>query len=255
MTRGAWRDREARAAARRARVSRGGGPRRGRAGVTLLEVLVASAVLSMIALMIYTAFDHTGRIRERLGGRQERDHVARVALNKISHDFRSAFLSAHMNTVPTLVASKTAMVGRDESPGDRVDMTTFTHRRMVRGTHEGDACEVGYRVEARRGADRVYDLLRRESPRIDADPLRGGTVDVLVPDIQTFNLRYYDPTIDQWIDSWDTTQATGQFWRLPSRVRINLLLRDPDGRDRKYMTETQPMLRDVLRFGLPIDYP
>lgn len=233
---------------------------RGRPGVTLLEVLVSSAILAMMAVMLYTAFEHTGRMRERLGGRQERDHLARVAMAKISRDIRSAFLSAHVNINTSLVARQTAFVGRDESPGDRVDMTTFTHRRLVRNAHEGDACEVGYRVESRRDGDRtIYDLLRRESPRIDNDPLRGGTVDVLVPDVIAFDLRYYDTATDQWIDSWDTTQATAQAGRLPSRVRIRLVLRDGDRRngpstERTYLTETPVIIQEMLRFGLPIDY-
>jgi general secretion pathway protein J len=228
--------------------------RRGHAGVTLLEVLVAAAILAMMGTMIYTAFEHTSRIGRRLAGRQERDHVARIALNRLMKDLRSAYLSAHVNPDPTFLASRTAFVGVDQSPGDRLDFTTFTHERMVRGTHEGDECEVGYRVEARRGPNSVYDLLRRESPRVDNDPLRGGTVDVLVPDVVSFNLRYYDPVQDTWVDGWDSTQAAGQTNRLPSRIRATLVLRDTDGRERRYMSETSPMIPEVLRFGLPIDY-
>jgi general secretion pathway protein J len=228
--------------------------RRAHDGVTLLEVLVAAAVLAMMATMIYSAFEHTSRIGRRLAGRQERDHVARIALNRFMTDIRSAYLSAHVNPDPTYRAVVTAFVAIDQSPGDRLDFTTFTHTRMVRGSHEGDACEVGYRVEPRRGPNSIYDLLRREAPRIDSDPTRGGTLDVLVPDVVSFNVRYYDGATDQWVDSWDTTQAAGQLGRLPARVRATLRLRDADGRELRYMTETTPMIPDVLRFGLPIDY-
>jgi len=215
--------------------------------------MVTSAVLAMIAVMIFAAFDHTSRVRDRLGEHQERDHVARVALNKLGRDLRSAFLSAHVNVYnPALVAVATAFVGRDESPGDRLDMTTFSHRRLMRNSHEGDACEVGYRVETRQGGLGGYDLLRRESAWINADPVRGGTVDVLVPNIVSFNLKYYDQAADDWTDSWDTNGAQGA--RLPPRVRIQLVLSEHDGRRLTYMTEATPMIQDVLRFGLPIDY-
>jgi general secretion pathway protein J len=170
-------------------------------------------------------------------------------------DVRGAFLSAHVNPNPMYIATLTAFVGRHQSPGDRVDFTAFTHRRLMRGVHEGDAAEVGYRVEPRTGTNGTSnDLVRRESPRIDADPLRGGTIDVLVPDVVSFTVRYYDRTQDQWLDTWDTTQAAGQAGRLPSRVRAVLVLRDPDGIERRYMTESAPMITEVLRFGLPIDY-
>lgn len=226
--------------------------RRGHPGVTLLEVLVASVILAMMATMIYAAFDHTSRLRTRLSGRQERDHVARIALNKIAADLRMAFLTAHIHPTQQYIARVTHFIGVDQNPGDRVDFAAFSHRRLLRNVHEGDTCEVGYRMEERRGGG--YDLLRRESPRIDLDPKRGGTLDVLVNDVLSFQIRYYDSTTDTWIDAWDTTQATGQVNRLPSRVRITLGLRDSDGRERRYMTETQLMTTEVLRFGLPIDY-
>jgi general secretion pathway protein J len=227
---------------------------RGHAGITLLEVVVTTAILSMIAIMTYTAFMHTARVRTRLSGRQEQDHLARTALNRIGRDIRSAFLSAHVNTNPLYVSVVTAFYGRHESDGDRLDMTTFTHRRLVRHAHEGDACEVGYRVEARRGAERIHDLLRRESRRIDNDPFRGGTVDVLVPNIDSLTIRYFDPANDTWIDGWDSTEISGQKGRMPGRVRIELVLRDAGGAPRRYMTETSPMIPEMLRFGLPIDY-
>lgn len=226
---------------------------RGHAGVTLLEVLVASAILAMIGTMIYTAFEHTGRLRTRLSARQERDHVGRISLNKLMSDLRMAFLSAHVHPTQQYVAQLTAFVGVDSNPGDRVDFTTFSHRRLLRNVHEGDACEVGYRLVQRRGSS-TMDLMRREAPRIDVDPTRGGVLDVLATDVVTFNVRYYDSTIDSWIDQWDTQQATGQTNRLPSRVRATLVLRDADGLDRRYMSETAIMINDVLRFGLPIDY-
>jgi len=235
-----------------------GRPRRGSlgrasAGVTLLEVMVATTVLAMIAVMIYSAFDHTGRMRTKLSARQQQDHVARIALGRLTSDLRMAFLSAHVNPSPSLLAVLTGFVARDQGTGDRVDFSAFSHRRLRRSAHEGDACEVGYRVEDRRGGS-GRDLMRRESPRIDNDTQRGGTVDVLVPNVSAFELRYYDSTIDQWIDSWDTTQATGQFNRLPSRVRATLRMRETDGTERSYTTATPLMITEVLRFGLPLDY-
>jgi general secretion pathway protein J len=225
---------------------------RGHAGVTILEVMVATAILAMIGTMIYAAFDHTSRLRTRLSGRQERDHVARVALNKIAADLRMAFLTAHIHPTPQYVTEVTQFVGVDQNPGDRVDFCAFAHRRLQRNVHEGDASEIGYRMEERRGGG--FDLLRRESPRIDVEPTRGGTLDVLVNDVLSFQLRYYDPVTDTWLDGWDSTQASGQTNRLPSRVRITLGLRDFDGSERRYTTETQLMITEVLRFGLPIDY-
>lgn len=224
-------------------------------GLTLLEVLIASAILSLVASMIWVAFDQTARMRTKLSERQEHDHLARVAITRITRDLRSAFLSLHVNQEQRAAAVITAFKGRSSNGGSRLDLTTFTHRRLRRGTHEGDACEVGYQLLDHRGDDGVrgMDLVRRESPRIDNDPERGGVIDVLIPGVKSFELSYYDDQTDQWTETWDSTQATGQVGRLPPRVRVTITLEEGERREeRVYSTETPILVTRPLTFGLPI---
>ncbi len=236
--------------------------RAGQRGLTMLEVLVAATVLVMVATMIWGAFNQTHRTRSRLSLRQENDHLARVALARISRDLRAAFLTLHVNQDQRLAATMTHFVGVGGT-NSSLNLTTFTHRRLRRGTHEGDACEVSYRAEdrrsgnildeARRGAgDRgSFDLIRRLSPRIDNEPQRGGTLDVLIPGIRSFELRYFDEATERWTDAWDTTQAASQPGRLPRRVRITITL-DENRQTLTYRTITPIYLQRPLTFGLPI---
>ena len=195
--------------------------RRAQRGLTLLEVLVASAILIMVATMIWASFDQTAKLRSRIGYRQENDYLMRTAIGRITRDLRGAYLSLHVNQTQTLLAATTQFMGSGGgSGGSALDMATFTHRRLRRGSHEGDACEVGYRLADRRGADRHgMDLLRREQARIDTDPQHGGVLDVLVPNVRRFELKYFDSITGQWVERWDTTQAPGQPGPLPARVR------------------------------------
>ncbi|MDP3276270.1 MAG: type II secretion system protein GspJ [Deltaproteobacteria bacterium] len=227
---------------------------RARVGMTLLEVIVATGVFAMMGLMLLTGFTQTGRLRDRLNARMDRDHQARIALQKITQDLRGAFVSAHVNgQTPAANVVLTGFVGREGMRGDTLEMTTFTHRRLRRGSHEGDAAEIGYRVVDHRGSN-TYDLLRRETSRIDNDPVRGGTLDALVLDVTRFDLKFYDETTNQWTESWNTMSATGQPGRLPQRVRIGLTLRDEGGRERAYDTECPVMIQSMLRFGLGLDW-
>lgn len=229
--------------------------RRAQRGLTLLEIMVASAILVMVATMIWASFDQTSRLRARIGYRQENDYLMRTAMGRITRDLRGAFLSLHVNQTQTLLAATTQFMGRGGGAGGSVlDMATFTHRRLRRGSHEGDACEVGYRLAERRGADaRGYDLMRREQARIDTDPQHGGVLDVLVPRVRRFELKYFDAVSTQWVDQWDTTQAAGQPGRLPARVRVLLSLEEGERmEERVYLTETPIIMNRVLTFGLPI---
>jgi general secretion pathway protein J len=226
---------------------------RGERGVTLLEVLIASAILIMVATMIWASFDQTAKLRARIGYRQENDYLMRTAIGRITRDLRGAYLSLHVNQTQTLLAATTQFIGRGGgSGGATLQMATFTHRRLRRGSHEGDACEVGYTLADRRGSNGM-DLLRREQARIDTDPEHGGVLDVLVPNVRRFELKYYDPTTSQWVERWDTTQATGQPGRLPARVRVLLSVEEGERRqERVYTTETPLVMTRVLTFGLPI---
>lgn len=224
-------------------------------GLTMLEVLIASAILAMVATMIWAAFDQTAKMRAKLSTRQEHDHLARVAMARITRDLRAAFLTLHVNQNQSLTTTITQFVGKSGLGGSQLDFTTFTHRRLRRGTHEGDACEVGYRLAEHRGDDGVrgMDLVRRESPRIDNDPLRGGTLDVIVPGVKSFAVSYYDDSTERWSETWDTSQATGQPGRLPPRVRVTLVIEEGERHEeRTYMTETSVQLTRPLTFGLPI---
>ncbi len=224
--------------------------------MTLLEVIVATAVFAMMGMMLLTAFTNTGRMRDRLSARMDRDHQARITMARLSRDLRGAFLSAHVNGAnPGQNSVLTAFVAREGLNGDSIEMTAFTHRRLRRGSHEGDACEVGYRVVERRGASRTtYDLMRRETTRIDNEPQRGGTLDVLAQDVTLFDLKFFDDASGQWTESWNTMSATGQPARLPQRVRITLELREENDRRRRFTTETPVMLQSMLRFGLGLDW-
>ena len=63
------------------------------------------------------------------------------------------------------------------------------------------------------------DLVRREQAPTDFEPKNGGVVNVLAEDVELFDIRYLDPLTGQWLETWDTTQLTGQLNRLPLEVK------------------------------------
>jgi general secretion pathway protein J len=94
--------------------------------------------------------------------------------------------------------------------------------------------------------------VRRLSPRIDLEPDRGGRVEVLATDISAFELRYYDPLIGDWIETWDTTQDLRQPNRLPLYVEVRLLLNG--GRRSSFSGEQNP-IEFMSKVMIPIREP
>lgn len=220
--------------------------------MTLLEVLVSLGVLSMISLLIYGAFDSMSRGKRGEAIRAEKARSARDALARMQRELSSAYVSVHQPLNQAIWARRTAFVGRNSTPFDRVDFTTFAHRRIERDSKESDQAEVGYFVVDDPNVDGKKDLVRREQAPIDLEPGRGGVVNVLVEDVETFDVRYLDPITGQWVDTWDTTQATGQFNRIPMEIRIILVVKGVgDGPEYRYVTKFTLPITQVLNFGVP----
>ncbi len=221
-------------------------------GLTLLEVLVSIAILAMLSVVLYGAFDGLSRNKTGLSRVNDRYHTGRAVMRRLAEELSAAYVSLHLPINQSLTVQRTAFIVKDSSPGDRLDMTTFSHRRVVAESRESDQAEVSYFAVADPAVTGKADLVRRESPRIDLDPNKGGTVMVLAEDIDLFDVRLLDPMTGMWTDSWDTTQAIGQPNRLPAQVRVTLVLRGgPSGKTIKFEEKIPLQMLDALSFANP----
>ncbi|AUX49068.1 general secretion pathway protein GspJ [Sorangium cellulosum] len=238
-------------AARSAISRRGRVVRRGReGGMTLLEVIVSVGILAIIGTLIYGAFDGMSRSRAGISRMSDRYHQGRAAIARISREIQSAFLSRHQPFDKNIVVRLTAFVGDDTSPADRLDFTAFAHRRLLRNTHESDQCEIGYFGSRDPDRDKL-DLVRREAKIIDVEPTRGGVVNVLAEDIESFNVEFLDPITGEWTDTWDSTQPAAQFERLPAQVRVTLVLNGgPGGEPIRFETKVPIAMQVPIAFGV-----
>jgi general secretion pathway protein J len=221
-------------------------------GFTLVELLVAVAVLAFITMLLYGAFAGMKRSRDGLTRTQGRYREGRLALSRFVRDLSSAYISQHAPLNAQLVLYKTGFVGTVANPADRLDFNAFSNIRRDRNSHVTDQLEVSYF-----GGDSIEepgttDLLRRSSAYLDEEPIQGGRVDVVATDIDLFDLSYLDPTTSLWVDSWDTTQAAGQPNRLPLQVRVTLVL---NGGRRSASDRGRDKLRFATTVMLPIHQP
>lgn len=220
-------------------------------GMTLLEILVSLGVMSMISLLIYGAFDSLSRGRRGEALRADRARQGRDAVERIGREVQSAFLSMHTPTNQALVTRTTGFYGQNSSQFDRLDFTSFAHRRITKDARESDQAEIGYFVVRDPENDGKMDLVRREQAPIDYDFKKGGIVNVLAEDVEKFDITYLDPMTGQWVDTWDSTQMMMQFNRLPLEVRIELELKPVrNSPPFRYVTKVMMPMQQPLKFGI-----
>lgn len=216
-------------------------------GLTLLEVMIAVSVLTLVSVLVYGAFSTIARGKATAGQLSERYRIGRVAMTRISRELSMAFISLHNAMIPSMNTRVTAFTGRT----NRVDFDAFAHRRLLKDAHESDQCELSFFTISNPKKPGQLDLARREQAIIDDQPGKGGVVNVMVDDVDTFALKYLDPMSGMWTESWDTTSAAGQPNRLPLQIEIYLVLKGgPAGEPIRLRTKTRLEMLHPLAFAL-----
>jgi general secretion pathway protein J len=222
-----------------------------RRGMTLIELLVAMVILAFISILVFSAIDGMRRSREGVDRITARYREGRLAMARISRELQAAYLSAHAPIDDSLLVVKTSFVGEPSSPAARIDFNSFSHRRLSETARESDQVEISYFGSEDPDKDGVIDLARRVA-RPDAEPRKGGKVEVLATDIDLFDLKYLDPLTGQWREEWDSTSVIGEKGRMPVQVKVTLVL---NGAARSSSEGSRGKIRLVSKIPLMIQDP
>lgn len=204
--------------------------RSSRGGMSLLEVVVALAVMLVMAAIAAEAVFNSIKMNEILAERDETTRAARVTMSRLRREIQLAFIVQGGVQTPNYI---TQFVAIDNSP-DILFFNTFSHQRLYRDARESDQTEITLWTEpARREQGRGYVLYHREAPRIDEEPDEGGVIYPIAYNVRSFNLRFLNSVTNEWVDEWDTRKADYSN-RLPRMVQIGLVLigTDPLDEDR-----------------------
>src|SRR5262249_28743844 len=144
------------------------------AAFTLIEVLIALAIMSLVMIALYTTLNVTLKARDQI---EIQGRVARLGpqiLDLIESDLRRAWLTDIDGDKVFLGESRTI----DGEPADSLSFLTnvdssVTHRVGDREV-SSDVCETGYRLRRNPDLPDVLELWRRQSFHVDEEPLKDG---------------------------------------------------------------------------------
>ncbi len=143
-------------------------------GFTLIEVVLALAILALAASVLYASFSTTSTNVDVAEALREDTDLARTILMRLSHDIVNAYCNSGVQE--TFFYAKKEEVQTPDGPKrmDSLYLTTMTNTRRP-GTEETDLWEVGYFFKEKPDGS-GYVLMRREKREIrkDSPPLEGG---------------------------------------------------------------------------------
>ena len=195
-------------------------------GFTLLEVLLAMAILAVIMTVVYTSFSTAGKNVEQAETIRDENDIARILMARLSDDIANAYIYPSTNPQASLTIFYGKMEEVEGGPGnekirhDSISFTTLTHWRKP-GSKETELWEVGYFFKEKPDGKGSV-LFRREKRELSKEvpALEGGDEYEITDRVESLQLKYSNDG-STWTDNgWDSRSLL----RVPKMVEIALTL-------------------------------
>ncbi|MBI5182567.1 MAG: prepilin-type N-terminal cleavage/methylation domain-containing protein [Nitrospirae bacterium] len=199
-------------------------------GFTIIELLIAIAILLIIMTVVYKGFTASTDGVRRAEAVDNVNSTARIIFLRMMDDISTAYL-------PDKNAIFVGEAKRNEKfPRDTINLTSLSNQIIVKDAKESELHEIGYfvkedAVHKASGKDKAVSLYRREKKTIGKEPpLEGGNSYELTEEIAGIRFAYYDGS--KWKDNWDSRTNKS----LPKAVEVELILLDEDKKERSFRT-------------------
>ncbi|MBA3463498.1 MAG: prepilin-type N-terminal cleavage/methylation domain-containing protein [Deltaproteobacteria bacterium] len=221
---------------------------RGQRGLTLIEVMIASAVMVMMMALAWRTISNTADTKRTFEKYEQRNHELRMAMSRVVADFQAAYLSRNEDTSQS--HPRTMFVAKSSTKVPEIRFSTLGHRVLWADANESEQTVIQYMQRNNPTKSGAVDWIRREQRRPSNEPPEdlASDYDVLLTDVQSVQLEFFNWKTLEWQDAWDTTQSDGQKGLLPSRVRITVTVKDPGENDYKVTTQARIVLQEPLNF-------
>ena len=219
---------------------------------TLIEMLVAVAIVAAIVSMVYGSYLATSKSAQAYQAKMVCSRQVRQALRHISQEIRCAYAPVTAdgdNSDSNTTDADAILLGQENGIGPQEDDTAVNALRLFEGDSGALSAEILRFVTAKTGHEKAERKggLSEVAYRFDKDSATVlvsrqrfvGTVNdrvstgdwrLLVGNVCGIELRYYDGL--QWLEEWHFNTRR----RLPGAVRIDITVQDENHRPCRYGT-------------------
>jgi general secretion pathway protein J len=208
-------------------------------GFTLIEILVAIAILAVVLSTIYASYISTMRVVKNLEYGDEIYYMARITLERMVLDLQSACKGKDSYEFMTLKDS----TGKLPMKG-----VSFLSRAHLDFSGPGDSmavAQISYELEGDPDSG-GFSIIRRDVLK-QGEGTTGGEGFILCRRLQFVNLRFYDSTGREY-PTWDSMSGSeAQRNKAPSAILIELSFINPDDAANPYKFMTRLLLTGEVK--------
>ena len=187
-------------------------------GFTLIEVMTATLISSLILVMSYAAYDTIIKTIMNVSGYSEFYENINLALMRIDRDISNIYYRP--DNPDTVVVA--------EGEKDRLlfaFLTADAKEFNIIGdpsqpNHQSDVVKIGYLLKKDENIPDLYTLIRRHDNYFYDSPLEGGTESVILYNVTDLTFEFRSG--NDWTKRWDSRDTK----RFPTAVRTTLKVKD-----------------------------
>ncbi|MFM8270190.1 MAG: type II secretion system protein GspJ [Pseudomonadota bacterium] len=217
-----------------------------KSGFTLLEVLLALAIFSMIALTTSNQINVIRNTKDTALAQIEQYDGIRSAIAVIRDDLGQAFHKRY----PDLGGDLQRRVQRSEPAphtlfdgrSNQLIFTSLSHRNFYATRKDGQQAEISYFLQPS-NRNGFTTLMKRESPLIDGNLFEGGSLYTLLDEVSVLEFRYWDDKLLKWSEDWNSDAGVTRD-NFPRAVKLRLATVDP--KSKKEVT-----IETTFKIGFP----
>jgi prepilin-type N-terminal cleavage/methylation domain-containing protein len=219
-----------------------------RRGLTLIEVMVASAIMVIMMGLAWRTIGNTSDAKRAFEKFEERNSELRMAMGRMVQDLECSYLSRNEDSTQQHPRTMFMLKGGSRVPD--LKFSTLCHRVLWADANESEQTVISYLAKSDPDNTNATNVIRREQRRLsnlvpEEEP---ADYDIMIHDIISLKIEAFDWKTVEWTERWDTTQSDGEKGRLPARVRITITVKDPSDHDLKLMTEARILMQEPEMF-------
>ncbi len=198
-------------------------------GFTLIEMMLAVAILGLILVMLAGSFHAVAASKLHAEGRMDAEHAGRSIIWEMTAEIRGAVQTPVAMSRVLLRGNAQFLSGK---AANAISVSTLDagHRRSITG--HGSENIVTYSLKRNPNHEGWLLLERAEQngldPNVDYQPV------TIADNVLSLRIRYFDG--NQWGDTWNSDNLSPGM-QLPLAVSIDLDMAAPNGRDLRFATE------------------